>query len=118
MNQGRTANWKIKLSQIFFLFCCVLNGFASESQNVEFQVISFISCFLIHRKAFLESDMYFGTVDQLFLTWPHEAQTVSVSELKRTSRDFPGGLVAKTPCFQCNGLGSSLVGELDPTCCN
>ena len=105
MNQGRTANWKIKLTD-FFLFYCVLSGFASESQNIEFEVISFISCFLIHQKAFLESDMYFGTIDQLFLTWPHEAQTVSVSELKRTNRDFPGGLVAKTPCFQCNDLGS------------
>ena len=32
--------------------------------------------------------------------------------------DFPGSPVAKTLCSQCRGLGSTLVKELDPTCCH
>ena len=36
-----------------------------------------------------------------------------------TSEDFPGGPVAKTPSSQHRGAQVwSLVGELDPTCCN
>ena len=26
--------------------------------------------------------------------------------LSKTSQDFPGGPVVKTPCFQCRGMGS------------
>ena len=43
---------------------------------------------------------------------------------KDASRDFSGGPVAKTPCFQCKGLrfdpwSKNLVSKwLDPTCCN
>ena len=35
------------------------------------------------------------------------------------SIDFPGSPVPKTPHSKCRGPGiQSLVGELDPTCCN
>ena len=38
---------------------------------------------------------------------------------KEKGRDFPSAPVAKTPRSQCRGPGvRSLVGELDPTCCN
>ena len=37
---------------------------------------------------------------------------------KSEGRDFPGGLVVKTPCFQCRGCRfDSWSGNKDPTCC-
>ena len=39
--------------------------------------------------------------------------------LKIDCREFPGGLVAKTPQSECGKPEvQSLVRELDPTCCN
>ena len=43
----------------------------------------------------------------------------STAFYKINDRGFPGGLVAKTPCYHCRGAQvQSLVRELDPTCHN
>ena len=41
--------------------------------------------------------------------------SIVVSNGRKTNqRDFPGGAVAGTPCFQRRGRAQSLVSELDP----
>ena len=50
---------------------------------------------------------------------PHFINDTADTVSKDISGDFPGGLVAETPCSQCRGAWvHSLVRELDPTCCN
>ena len=41
-------------------------------------------------------------------------------EFQTPNRDFPGGPVAQTPSSQVQGalVGSLVIRELDPTCCN
>ena len=49
---------------------------------------------------------------------PRVTQFINGIAISMGSRDFPGGPVAKTPCFQCGRCGfHPCLGNKDPTCC-
>ena len=109
MNQGRTENWKIKLTDFFLvLLCFKWFCFWFPKCGVWSDFIYFM---FPDSSESLLSDMYW-IWHVLWDCWPAVPDLATWSSdclslwTKRTNRDFPGGLVAKTPCFQCNDLGS------------